>query len=89
MDFIKDEGKIRNCPANKAKMSYFQVYKSFHGYKKEVREIVSFSDDIKDALSMIFNVLVYIVLFPITPYIRAFFDKRRCDEMVKKEKENK
>ena len=82
---ILDDGKIRNCPNNKAKMSYFEVYKNFHGYKKEIKEILSFTDDIKEAFSIIFNVLIYIILFPITPFLRAVFDKRRCDKMVEKE----
>ena len=75
---IKDGGKIRNCPNNKAKMSYWSVLKNFHGYKKYSSDLMCEAEEVGEALLLIGNFLMFVIIFPVSPLIGAFLDRRRA-----------
>lgn len=69
-ELLLDNGKIRRCPRNFAILGFWKTYWLFFGYKKALCEY-----DVKeifDALWLIFNSIVYTILFPIIPFLHAF-----------------
>jgi hypothetical protein len=89
MALIKDNGKIRNCPNNKAKMSYWQILREFHGYRGYWAQIVDSLQEVGEAVMLVLSFIMWIITFPILPLLGTFFDQRRAIKEVEKEnKEN-
>lgn len=82
---IRDDGKLRDCPANKAVLGYWGTLKEFHGYKKVICTV----DWIEalDAVKFIFFLCCWIALFPILPFLQCYFDVHDAKKLVANEKQ--
>jgi|5_EtaG_2_1085323.scaffolds.fasta_scaffold46031_2 hypothetical protein len=69
---IYDDGELRRCPINVAKIGYWRTWKNFYCYRDEFLELMSCAGEIWEALLKLANVALFIVLFPIVPFIKAF-----------------
>lgn len=72
-DLIYDNGKIRNCISNKRNMNYFQLVYHFCWYSISIKEIRNSMKEIINAIKLILSFMVFIILFPIVPFIRGYF----------------
>ena len=86
-ELIKDDGVIRKCPSNMAKMGYIKSYREFFGYKDSIKEY-PFRDvllQLLEALRDTFGAVVYLIIFPIVPFLRCYFTVKRAKKEVAKE----
>ena len=90
-DLIYDDGELRNCPANKAKIGYWKTCNYFHSYRDVIRTYARLSKDnlwaMREGMHGLISLVVSTILLPITPPIRAYIDYRRSVKEVKKESE--
>jgi hypothetical protein len=75
-ELIRDNGKVRNCPSNHLKMSLISIAWNFHSYKKIVKAFPI--ADVKDALIILLQLPLYVLLFPVLPIIYAWTTKSRA-----------
>ena len=91
-DLIRDDGKIRNCTSNHAKMSVLAIARHHSTYKREFANLqYSYVESFKDAIPFLANMAllpVVVVVLPILPFIRAFFIKRKAIKECAIEKTN-
>jgi hypothetical protein len=85
-NLIYDDGVLRNCEYNKARIGFLRTWRHFHGYyncfmnlKTYIRN--EFIEDIKGLIGLV----VYILIFPIVPFVIAYFDYKRSKYLVGKE----
>lgn len=83
-DFILDNGKVRNCESNNAKMNIFE----WIWYRKEDRILLFLSDSVEQfkegfilLLASVLN-LSMIVFFPITFPLIAYINIREAKKQV-------
>ena len=83
-DFITDDGKIRNCESNNAKMNIFE----WIWYRKEDRILLFLSDSLEQfkegsflLLASILN-LSMIIFFPITFPLIAYINIKEAKKQV-------
>lgn len=89
-DLIRDDGELRECPHNLSRLGYWKSYQYFFGYKVLIKEVLPiFARQIIPALLLVFQFLIFILLFPIAPFIRCFFEVRRAKHEVLKEEADK
>jgi hypothetical protein len=86
-EYIRDNGKIRNCPANIVKMNIFTYiswdFKVFcYTLKQQLKQ--TFVDFFNGLI-----ILILTTLFPITIVVRAVFNIRRAKKEIKRLEENK
>lgn len=84
---IKDKDKFRNCSHNKAILGYWKSWYYFYSYRKSLREV--HWPDVLDALILICTLLIWIVIFPLVPFIRCYTDWKRAVHEVSKEAQEK
>jgi len=84
-----NDGSIRKCPKTVASQGYWLTLWRFHGYKEVIKEVFSISGELLDAVVIIFTFLFYVAIFPAIPFIRAFYDYRRCVKICKIEYKQK
>jgi len=85
-NLIKDGGKIRNCPNNKAKMSYWQVLKEFHGFGVYAEKLAGSFAEVGEAFMLVGAFMLWLVFFPVLPFVGAYFDRKDAVKMVEAEK---
>ena len=92
-DFIMDNGKVRNCHANVAKMNAFEyVYYDFKDWGAMRHFLYYFMDIVKEFFKATFCLFVNIlslVFFPIVLLAQAQYEinksKKFCVQYMKKE----
>lgn len=87
-ELILDNGKIRNCTHNHAIMTHWQHLKAdrfWLGALLEVRRDLSWDTTIGEVLQL----LVIIVIFPVIPFLRAYYTKKHAIAAVAKEEDFK
>lgn len=75
---IFDNGKLRNCDSNVAKIGYFKTVFNLCGYNSQIKELKGFGRKTLEAIGLLLSVLLFIVLFPVTPFIRGYFRYKRA-----------
>jgi hypothetical protein len=88
-DLIKDGNRIRKCPSNIAKMSYFSILKEFNYYKLVVNRIINNFEKVIECFLFIISYILMIILFPILPLIICYNDKKQAIKEVEAEKRRK
>lgn len=86
-EYIRDNGKIRNCSSNVAKMGFFRyiifdiVDKNFFGYvfKELGREVIETSYSI---FQLLINIL-FVICFPVTLALRSIYYRKRSKKDIK------
>ena len=81
-DLIKDDGVIRKCPSNLAKMGYLKSFKHLFTYKECLNDLLVESDEIAEALVKLLAVVIYISFLPIMPFVRCFLTVRKAKKEV-------
>lgn len=79
---IKDNGKIRNCTTNHAKMSIFRIAVEWYGYNKIIKDF-----PIKEAFEgflILIQIPFWVILFPVLPLIHAWHTKRTAKQEMSK-----
>ncbi|MBO9483779.1 hypothetical protein [Salinisphaera sp. G21_0] len=84
-NLIRDDGKIRQCPSNLAKLGYWKSYRLFFGYKEALSEFCF--EELLEALVNVIAAFAYLLIFPVAPFLRCFFSVRRAKQEVKAEQE--
>lgn len=79
-DLIRDDGEIRQCPANLARMGFFRSLVEFYGYKRAA-SIVDWGEVWESVLSIL-NLILFFVLFPVLPLLQCWSDVRRAKKEV-------
>ena len=75
-DLIRDKGKIRNCSSNHAKMSVLAIQREFYPYRKMLTDFPV--RELFDSIVMLIQVPLWLVLFPVLPYIHAYLRKKNA-----------
>jgi hypothetical protein len=75
-DFIRDDGEVRNCISNKAKMNIFE-WMWYNKYQIPTIFFGAFTD-IYVGIAKILTGLITAILFPIIFPISAYFEIRRA-----------
>ena len=80
-DYIRDDGKVRLCTSNIAKMNIFEsMY--YHRYRMW-ENIVEFIDDLKESVYLIRELFIIIIL-PIMYPIMAWWEIKKARKEVKR-----
>ena len=87
MTLIKDGDKIRKCPNNVVKMGYWKSLLEFYSYKKVLRNFML--TELIESFQLIFTFIIWIILFPLLPFIHCYFDLKRYKKEVKQEQKRK
>ena len=90
-DLIYDGDDIRRCPKNVYILGYWKSLFLFYGYDNSIRTLVSFWDDIVESFRVIGAVIIYLVIFPIHPFLSTLYQWRKAVKDVNidyKEKNN-
>ena len=75
---IIDNGKIRECESNIAKMGLARTWWHFYSYKVCLRQLTGAADEVLDALKVLTQVVAFFLLMPILPFIQAFAAWRKA-----------
>jgi len=90
-NFIRDNGKFRNCAINIAKASPFELINEMpdiYGFKAVWGEYIRTLKEAMDSLVFLFLFLIGTILFPISPLIRAYFSIKRAKKELQNNKIN-
>jgi hypothetical protein len=82
---IMDDGKIRECDSNFAKMGYWRTLWHFRSYKRCIMDILIYGDEIVEAVKTVLFLIFLIAIFPVSPFIKTFFTVRRAKREVERE----
>lgn len=82
---IVDDGKPRECERNVCKMGFWRTWWNFNGYRSEAKELGRAMPEIAQALATFGTLLIFILLFPVSPFVRAFFQWRRAVKACRSE----
>lgn len=88
---ITDDGEIRECPSNKAKMGYVRSFIKWYGYKRSLQayDIEEIIDALIDMFSLLVSYLAYTVLLPILPFLQCWYDVYSSKKEVTEEANHK
>ena len=88
---VRDDGEIRKCPNNMAKMGYVKSYIEFFGYKESLNAICwdELIESIIESIKAIANAILFAVLFPILPFVRCYFSVKKAKKEVEQERRMK
>lgn len=79
-NYIYDDGKIRNCPANTLKMNPFEYcyYSIFHWnyFERKLSDILDLLKEIVIDILTIFGILIVTLFMPISAYYILKEDKK-------------
>ena len=75
--YILDNGKIRHCDSNIRQMNAISYVYHFNGYKKAFFELLGAGQELASAIGTIITFVLYVVLFPIVPFVKAYTNIRR------------
>lgn len=81
---IKDNGKIRECPANKVKLGFWKSFFLFYGYKR-LFESVEWKK-LLQSIRLLFELFIFILVFPVLPFIQCYNDWVRAKKLIEQEK---
>ena len=84
-ELIMDDGVIRCCPSNRARMGYWENFKHFHSYKDLMNEFVASCSELLEAFLLIFRAVVFVVLIPILPFVQCWFSRRKAIKEVSRD----
>ncbi len=80
-DYIKDNGKVRLCTSNVAKMNLFEsMY--YHRFRM-LKNIVDAINELKDSWHVIVNIFIVFIL-PIAYPIMAWWEIKRARKEMKR-----
>lgn len=84
-EFIRDDGIVRNCVANIAKMNIFEfMWYNWREAFSPVTEFVYFLKESVAGLSLFLANLAIFILFPITIPLHSYFVIRDAKKQVEK-----
>jgi len=83
MPLIYDNDKLRKCPSNIVKMGYWKSFFEFYSYKRVIAGFMG--RELLEAFQLIFTFIIWIILFPLLPFIHCYADLRRYKIEVKRE----
>lgn len=82
---IYRDGKLSNCAKNKAILGYWKSLYHFYSYKDCFKDLCSVFSDIKDAINLVLQFIICVVLFPILPFIWCYYGVKHAKRLVSKE----
>ena len=83
-ELIRDEGKIRRCPANIEKMGSWLSLREFHGYR-DVLKKMPFYIVVQAAHDLVYFVS-WALLFPVLPFLQCWASWQSAKKEVKNER---
>jgi hypothetical protein len=87
---IIDDGEIRNCPNNHAKMTIWEIAMNHTTYASYIQKIdMDVFRVLRDGFLMIVNIILLLALLPVWPFIGAYFTRRKAIRLVAEEQERK
>lgn len=85
-DLIYDGEYVRHCSSNLAKMNVFEVVTQIkqYSYSSLAFTIVNMLEEVVESVSVILTFILYIVFFPVVPFVRAHTNISRAKNDMKK-----
>ena len=79
---LDNEGKIRHCPHNQAIMSIWQLVQQDHYWRGGFRQMASFWEGWDTSISVIVQIPLLIITFPVLPFLRAWVTRKDAREHI-------
>lgn len=86
-EFIRDNGKFRDCVTNVAKASVIELMMErpdVYGYGGMIKSIWDLRKDVVDSFVTIFGLILNIVLLPISPIISIYVSILQAKKQMKR-----
>lgn len=81
-NYIRDNGKVRNCPANLAKMNVFE-YIYYYKFKNIISNIFWSFKNYPFDIRLYIGLILLIAFFPLNLFIISYFEIRENKKFVK------